>query len=316
MAAHAAALRDRWEAGQVVDLMEEMGRLTLGIVGEALFAANLDASSAEIRQHVAEAVDVFDPLVALVAPRRRLRPAAERLRAHVRILIARYAEDDQAQHDGLLGLLLAARGPEATAEQLEDDALTMLLAGHDTIANALAWTWILLDRHPEVDVRLFRELQEVLGDRTPTMDDLPHLTWTRAVFSESLRVRPPAWIIARRAAEPHRIRNVEIPAGALVLMSPYIVHHDPRFFHDPSAFDPARWLGDPPRRAPGLAYFPFGAGGRSCIGESFAWAEGILVLATLASRWRLCLAADSVVEEPRITLRPASPLHMTLASRS
>jgi cytochrome P450 len=317
IAAHASRRAAAWRDGDLVDVVDEMASLTLGVVGETLFSTDLAPIGGELRGLLATAVGALDPLVALVAPRRRLRPTRTRLDAIVETLIA-----DRltlvSPPDDLLGLLLAADGPEATPEQLHDDAITMLIAGHDTIGNALAWTWGWLAGHPAVADALAAEVDAVLGTepgRGMTAADLPRLLLTRAVLSESLRLRPPAWILARRALVDHHGPAGPIAAGTLVVMSPYLVHRDPRFFDEPLRFEPRRWLADqaPPR--PKLAYFPFGAGRRSCIGEGFAWLEGVLVLATLARRWRLEAVDGPADVEARITLRPRGPLRMRLAAR-
>lgn len=313
MVARAAVLRERWQSGVPFDMFREMNGLTLAIVGETLFTADLARFETELRESVAAAVDGLDPLLALVAPMRRLAPARRRLLAIVETLILERLASAEVPGD-LLDQLLAARDADASAEQLRDDALTLLLAGHDTISNALTWTWILLAGHPDVDARLAKELHDVLGDRLPNLSDVPRLVYTRAVLSESLRLRPPAWIIARRAVEAHRLGSTDIAVDAIVLMSPYVVHRDARFFDAPDEFVPARWMDPSARSRPKLSYFPFGAGRRACIGESFAWMEGVLVLATLAQRWR-CTAMHDVEMEPRITLRPRGPVMMTASER-
>ncbi|HEY8536668.1 MAG TPA: cytochrome P450 [Vicinamibacterales bacterium] len=309
---HALARAARWRDGDTIDAVDEMTTLTLRVVGDCLFGADLTPVAAELRRLLATAIDAVDPLVVLVAPMRRLRPARARLLEIVEELIARQLADPR---DNLLALLLDASGPEATAEQLRDDALTMLLAGHDTIANALTWTWSWLAGHPEAERRMHDELDQVLDGAPPGIDHVRQLPWTRAVLAESLRLTPPAWILARRAVEDHPCRDGVIPRGALVVMSPYLVHRDPRFHPDPDSYRPERWLDADQARRPKLAYFPFGDGRRSCIGESFAWMEGILVLATLAQRWRLEPEDPTRRFDPRITLRPHGPQRMRVRAR-
>jgi cytochrome P450 len=316
MVAHAARIRDRWHDGRAVDIGDEMSRLTLGIVGTTLFGADLEAHAPELRRIVANAIASFDPLVALVAPRRRVRLERERLEAIVGNLVDRHLQTDGSV-DNLLSLLLAAReDKESPSAQLYDDAMTLLLAGFDTIANALTWTWTLLAAHPSHDETLHREVVSVTGSRLPTAADLPAFTYTRSVLAESLRLMPPAWVIARRALETHRVDSTDIPVGSLVLMSPYLVHRDPRFFAEPLTFNPGRWVDGHPGNRPKLAYFPFGAGSRSCIGEAFAWMEGVLVLAALAQRWRLRLHSGAGELDPRITLRPRAGVLMVPETRT
>jgi cytochrome P450 len=314
MARRAAAMSDSWRHEQVLDVSEQMSNLTLAIVGETLFSADLTDYGAELRKIVAEAVTSLDPLVSLVAPRRRLRPARARLEAIVDTLIADHETRVDRPPD-LLDLLIEA-APDSTPAQLHDDAITMLLAGFDTITNALTWTWAFLSQHPAAEAELAAELDRELEGRHPGLADMPRLVYTRAVLAESLRVRPPAWILARQAIEDTVVGGVRMPAGALVLISSYLVHRDPRFFPSPLAFDPSRWLGEAERDRPKLAYLPFGAGKRSCVGESFAWMEGVLVLATLAQRWRLRLAGSALADvDPRITLRPRGPVLMIPQAR-
>lgn len=314
MAALASRRAAGWHDTQAIDMVEEMSALTLGIVGESFCGTELDAVGAELRQILVTAIGSLDPLVALIAPMRRLRPARARLDAIVQDLIdSRLA--NPAPPDDLLTLLLDAEGPDATPEQLHDDFLTMLLAGHDTIANALTWTWWWLATHPEAEASFHREVDEVLERRPAMMEDLPRLPYTRAVLAESLRLRPPAWILARRALTDYECGGVLIPAGALVIMSPYLVHRDERFFPRPLQFDPARWMVPGASPTPKSGFFAFGAGRRSCIGESFAWMEGAIVLATLGHRWQF-RSLDAAAEfDPRITLRPRGPLTMRIAAR-
>jgi cytochrome P450/acyl carrier protein len=307
MVSHAVRTRDRWANGQVVDLVHEMTALALAVVGETLFGEDLAPYERRLGRVLATALASLDPLVALVAPRKRLLPARERLLAIVAEIIARRRRDGR-DGDDLLGLLLAAAGDAADDAQLQDDVLTMLLAGHDTIANAMTWTWTCLAEHPEIDARLVREVDAVLGERLPTVKDLPQLGYVRGVLAEALRLRPPAWLLARGAVEPVRLGEVSIPAGAVVLMSAYIVHRDARFFPEPLAFRPERWIDADANPRPRLSYFPFGAGRRSCVGEPFAWMEGVLVLSVLAARWRLDVASQPADVDLRITLRPRGPV--------
>ena len=315
MVRRASAMAASWRDGQALDVCEQMSNLTLSIVGDTLFSADLTGYGAELRRIVADAVTSLDPLVSLVAPRRRLRPARLRLEAIVDTLVAQHETRIDGPPD-LLDLLIEA-APDSTPDQLHDDAITMLLAGFDTITNALTWTWAFLSEHPEVSAALAMELDRELGGRDPRMEDIPRLVYTRAVLAESLRVRPPAWILARQTIEDVEVGGVRMPAGALVLISSYLMHRDPRFFPSPLTFDPSRWLSDDEQSRPKLSYLPFGAGKRSCVGESFAWMEGVLVLATLAQRWHLRLAGTAVAEiDPRITLRPRGPVPMIPEARS
>jgi cytochrome P450 len=202
--------------------------------------------------------------------------------------------------------------------QLRDELTTILLAGHETTANALAWTWYLVARHPEVERRLHAEIDAALGHRRPTADDLTALPYTQMVFAESMRLYPPAWLLGRVAVEDHAAGGYAIPAGSIVVLSPWAVHRNEAFFPAPERFDPERW--QPARVAgrPRFSYFPFGGGMRGCMGEAFAWMEGVLVMATLAQRWRFRLVDDASVPEPQpaITLRPRRGIRLRLEDRT
>jgi cytochrome P450 len=286
-----------------------MRRLTLSIAGETLFGHDLVDVASDVDAAVASAIPRVDGLVSLVASRRRVLTARRQLDTIVNDVVDIRRRSGSTRND-LLSLLLEARGAddEASARQLRDDAVTFLLASHDTIAHALTWTWTLLAANPEADARLHTEVASVVGARLPSAQDVPRLAYTRSVLAEALRLFPPAWVIVRRAAEPHRCAGQQIPHGSLVVASPFVTHRDARFFPDPLTFSPERWMS--PDQRPRLAYFPFGAGPRSCIGEGFAWMEGTLVLATLAGKWQLRSEGRPVEPSPRITLRPRGPVPM------
>ena len=189
--------------------------------------------------------------------------------------------------------------------------MTLLLAGHETTANALAWTWYLLARHPDVAEKQRAELSAVLGTRRPGVDDLPRLPWTRMIIDEAMRLYPPAWFVSRRAKEDDEIGGYRIPAGSNVALSPWVTHRHPAFWPDPETFDPERFAPERAATRPRFAYFPFGGGPRLCIGNTFALTEAQLVLATVASRWRLDLPQGHAAEpEPLVTLRPRGGLPM------
>jgi cytochrome P450 len=317
MVAHAVRMSHGWQDGETVNIVALAGALTLSIVGQALFGDDLRTVSDDVRRAARTASDSLDPFISLLAPVRRVRPERARLAALVDTLIDRRLSDGLGSDD-LLSLLLAEsdRSP-AHLEQVRDDALTILLAGHETIANALVWTWTLLAQHPTIEERLEREVDIVLGERPAAACDLPALGTARRILTESMRLRPPAWVIARSAVIDLEIGGTCVPGGATVLISQYLLHRDPRFFPDPLTFDPDRWLDPQSRGRPKMAYIPFGAGPRACIGEGFAWMEGVLLLATFAQRWRLRRGAGSLALEPqpRITLRPPPVVRMTLHQR-
>lgn len=308
--ARASAERDSWTHGETIDVAERMAALTFGIVGETLFGADLAHHTSRVRRAVAAATASGDSLVSLLAPVRRVDRERKQLDTVVDELIARRLATPNAGAGDLLSMLIEADADAPSSPQLRDDVLTILLAGHDTIASAMTWTWALLASHPEADEQLARELASVLDGRSATAADLPRLPFTRSVLAESLRIYPPAWVLARLSLQPHRIGTTVMPEDSLVIMSQYLVHRDPRFFEDPLAFRPERWLTDAGSTRPRLAYFPFGAGPRSCIGEPFAWTEGVLLLATLAQRWTLKMKEAPAEPAPQITLRPRGPVRM------
>ncbi|HKG22137.1 MAG TPA: cytochrome P450, partial [Blastocatellia bacterium] len=201
-------------------------------------------------------------------------------------------------------------------EQLRDEVMTLFLAGHETTANALAWTWYLLSQNPEAEARLHSELDSVLGGRLPSVDDVPNLKYTEMALTESMRCYPPVWVMGRRALSSYKVGEYTIPSGAIVLLSQYVMHHNERYYEDPFRFDPERWTDAARASRPKHSYFPFGSGPRLCIGEQFAWMEGILIIATLAQVWRMRLAPGHPVKmQPLITLRPRYGMKMILERR-
>jgi cytochrome P450 len=225
---------------------------------------------------------------------------------------------DGRDHGDLLSLLLGARdeasGGGMSDGQLRDEALTLFVTAFDTVSLAMTWTWYLLARHPAAVTLLEQELDRVVPARPPTADDLPALGYTRSVVAESLRLFPPVYAIAREAVVPLEVGGFTIRPGTLILVSPYLLQRDPRFFADPTRFDPRRWVDGP--KPPRFAYFPFGGGARGCIGQAYALQEAALILATLARRWRATLADPAPVRvRPLINLRPADGLPMVLHAR-
>ncbi|HKV12643.1 MAG TPA: cytochrome P450, partial [Thermoanaerobaculia bacterium] len=327
MATDAAAAAARWQDGETVDISREMMRLTLRIVARTLFSVDVEEGAArEVGRALDALVDAFSVVAVLgtlfrklpLPSIRRANKARETLDALIYRMIAERRRAGGGGED-LLSLLLAARDEDGSAmddRQVRDEAMTLFLAGHETTANALAWSWYLLAGHPEAEARFHAEVDAVLGDRLPGAADLPSLPVTRQVFAEAMRLYPPAWAISRRSIEPVTVGGYPLPEGTGVLASQWVLHRDPRFFPDPSAFRPERWTEDFEAALPKLAYFPFGGGPRICIGMGFAWMEGILLLATLGRRWKMRLVPGQRVEpHPRITLRPKNGVRVTLERR-
>jgi cytochrome P450 len=228
----------------------------------------------------------------------------------------------------LLNLLPASNNNKSTGttfssagmsdKQVRDEVMTIFIAGHETTANALTWTFYLLSQNPDIEKKLLDELGSVIGnDIAPTTDDLPKLKFAEKVIRESMRLYPPVWSIGRYVDNNYALGKYTIPTGSTILMSQYIMHHDPRYYDEPDRFDPERWSVEARSSRPRFSYFPFGGGIRACIGESFAWMEGILILATIARQWKMRLAPSHRVElDPAITLRPNYGLKMKLERRN
>jgi cytochrome P450 len=215
-------------------------------------------------------------------------------------------------------MLLAAQtaGNGLSEQQVRDECITLFLAGHETTSNALTWSFYLLTQNPEVEARLHAELDTVLAGRLPAFDDVPQLRYTGMVFTETLRMYPPAWNTPRLVIAPYTVAGYTIAPGSVVTLSQWVTHHDPRWFKDPFVFDPERWLPEASAARPRYSFFPFGAGGRQCIGGDFAMLEGVLVLATLAQTWRMRLAPRQRIGLlPRVNLRPRYGMRMVVERR-
>jgi cytochrome P450 len=322
MVACAARAREQWTPGAEIDLAREMLRLTLAIVGRTLFSTDVSSEADGIGQAMTTIFELFDTLMMPFADwiQKLPLPAVRRFEKSRAVLdkviyglIAERRASGRDEGD-LLSMLLLARDEDRngmTDTQVRDEALTLLIAGHETTANALIWSWYLLSQNPEAEAKLHAELAEVLGGRLPQFEDVPQLPYTTGVFAESLRLYPPAWAIGRKAKEEYTIGNYRIPADSILLVSPWVSHRDARWFVEPEKFDPDRWRPEIAETLPKFAYFPFGGGARVCIGERFAWTEGVLVLATLAQRWKMRLAPGQKVETKAvITLRPRYGMNM------
>lgn len=322
-----------WESaeldGQSVDIAQEMNRLTMAIVAKTLFDFDVESEADEISDALSSIVALFTRtthpaavlLTVLPTPANiRFMRAKKRIDTLIYRMIAERRTSGK-DHGDLLSMLLNAQddsdGSGMTDRQIHDEAVTLFLAGHETTANALAWTWYALSQHPEVEAKLHAELDEVLGGEPPTPHDLPKLEYTRRVFAESMRLYPPAYLIGRMAIDEYKLGDYTLPPKSVILMSPFVCQRNPKYFPDPERFDPDRFAPEAQRDRHKFAYFPFGGGPRTCIGESFAWMEGILLLAVLGQRWRMALpAGHKVAFDPQITLRPKDGLPMTLSRRA
>jgi cytochrome P450 len=320
---------ERWETyakqQQTFDVSQEMGRLTLRVAGETLFNIDLSDEADEVGQALSIGLEQIDdrlhrlvalPLFLPTPQNRRFLTALRTLDTVVSEMIAerRRAQEDRGD---LLSMFMLVQdeetGERMNDRQLLDEVKTILLAGHETTANALTWTWYLLAQHPEIEAQLAAELTQVLGGRVPTMADLPRLAYTQRVIQESIRLFPPAWIFLRHAIHNDEIGGYTIPSGQVVGISPYVMHRHPGFWEDPERFDPQRFTPERVATRHRFAYIPFAAGPRQCIGNLFAMTEAQLVLATVAQRYRPRLVPGHAVEmQTAITLRPRHGMHVRL----
>jgi cytochrome P450 len=329
MTDYATRSRERLREGEPFDMHQEMMALTLAVAGKTMCDADVESEAAVIGQALTDVISLFPRFVLPFASLLHRLPLAstrrfERARGRLDAVVYRMIEDRRrsGQDRGdLLSMLLLARDEEGDGGhmsdlQLRDEVMTLFLAGHETTANALSWTWYLLARNPEVEARFHEEVDTLLGGRGPAFEDLPRLRYAEMVLAESMRLYPPAWGLGRRSLRDQVLGGMSIPAESLVLMSPYLVQRDPRFYPDPLRFDPQRFTPEAKAARPKFAYFPFGGGARQCIGEPFAWMEGVLILATLAQRWRFRLEAGPPVEpQALITLRPRHGMRMRADKR-
>jgi cytochrome P450 len=324
----AVRMHDTWQPGQTRDVARDMMHLTLNIVARTLFAADLRCEVDELADAINRIMGLYNFLVMLPAAEWlvHLRPPglAAFVRARNRIDAVVYRMiDAHRPHGGdgssLLDMMLAAspdNGPDAR-QFLRDQVITIFLAGYETVANALSWTWYLLSENPDCERRLQKEVDATLQGRLPTVADVPSLRYVEMVLAESLRLFPPAWAMGRQALNDFQLGDFFLPAKTTVLISQFITQRDPRYFPNPLRFDPERFTSEAKAKRAKFTYFPFGAGVRQCIGESFAWMQGVLILATLAQKWKLTLAPGHRVEpQPLITLRPKYGMLMQVERRN
>ncbi len=339
MVEYAESMSEKWRDGEVYEIDAEMMHLTLRIVAQTLFSANVEDEADEIGAAMTSIVNLFNYLLLpfsewlekIPLPQtRRFKKARGLLNSVIFGIIEKRRNSGEEKGD-LLSMLLAAQdeadGTGMSNEQIRDEVMTLFLAGHETTANAMTWIWYLLSQNEMAEAKLFEELQTVLGAadgktgeqhlRIPTFDDLPNLKYSEAVVAESIRLYPPAWAIGRRAVEEHEFGGYCVQAGSLVLVSPFVTQRDPRFWPDAGEFVPERWetLGVKEAGLQGI-YFPFGGGVRKCIGDGFAWTEAILLLATIARKWKLRPVPDQKIGlQPLITLRPKYGMKLRSAAR-
>lgn len=329
MTDYATLLMNGWEDGMKVDMMEEMIKMSTGIAGMTMFNMDVEEEAPEISEALRSIMSLFgritlpfaEVLLKLPLPGTiRFFKAAARLDKTIyRIIDER--RRSKLNNGDLLSLLLQAQEDKGsdggmTDKQIRDEALTLFLTALDTTSLALTWTWYLLSQHPEVEAELHKELDRELHGRIPTPEDYPQLKLTRMVFAESMRMYPPIYIIARQALEDFSIGNYIVPGGSIVLMSPYLIHHDSRFHSEPDKFNPHSLAEHSGGQRSRYDYFPFSGGPRSCIGQHYAWLEGVLVIASIAQTWRFKTVPNHPVEfEQLINLRPRYGMRMSVTRR-
>jgi cytochrome P450 len=335
----AGELCDDWVEGQPFDVAAAMMDLALRITARTLFDTPVTPEIQVINEQVNIVMDLYNYLITmpraellLNAPlpgMRRFRKAKTRLDQVVDAMIRSRRAEALASPEGLeargdlLSMLLAAGDDEAgeadhalSSDELRDQVLTLFLAGYETVANLLAWTWLLLGQNPEAETELHAEIDAVLGGRPAALDDVPKLEYTAMVLAEAMRLYPPAWAMGREALEDVSIGPYRLRKGTSVFFSQYIVQRNPRWFPEPDRFLPQRFSPEVKTERPRFAYFPFGGGGRQCIGESFAMLEATLALATIAQRWQLKIdASHPIALQPKITLRPRYGVRATPVAR-
>lgn len=320
----------RWSAQtqQTLRIDEEMMRVTLQIVGRALFSIDLTHETrtlgdafADVTAYVLYRVQhpFYPPLRFPTRRNRRALAAHNTVTTVIQRIIRERVASGEDKGD-LLSLLMAMRDKETgqglDREELGREIVTMIFAGHETTANTLTWAWFLLSQNPAAESKLHAELDAVLQGRAPTMDDVPNLVYTRRVIDETLRVYPPAWAFGRKSLQPDTLGEYDFPAKSIVIISPYTMHRHPKFWNHPEAFDPDRFAPEQSENRPRYAYLPFGGGPRLCIGQPFALAEATLLLSALAQRYQLRLAPNRLVTpEPHVTLGVAGGLPMTVTAR-
>jgi cytochrome P450 len=317
-----------WRSGETRDLHADMMQLALSIVSKALLDVDAGDKSHEVSAAIEWIMQDFNSRFqsAVPLPFGIPIPRNFELRRRVRLLesviqqIINERRADRRDHGDLLSVLVHARDEQdqtgMTDRQLRDEVMTLFLAGHETTANLLSWTWYLLATHRDVEAKVLNELDLVLAGRLPSAADVPQLTYTEQVLLETMRLHPPAYAMGRESVEDCTIGGYRIPAGSTVIMSQYVMHRDPRYFDRADEFDPGRWSGGLMKRLPKYVYFPFGAGPRACIGNTFAMLEAILVVATVVPRFQFSLTANRPVALwPSVTLRPRDGIHAVVHER-
>ena len=349
MTFYAVNICEQWEDGITLDIHKEMVHVTSAIISKAVLGSDIRSEEGkQVGDALLTCAEYFNRLlmpfgeliekIPILHINKGFQQAKKKLDSIVYNMIKEHRNNEskgETKQD-LLYTLLQAQDAEAgirrmTDSELRDEVMTIFLAGHETTANALTWTFYLLSQNSTVETKLYDELCSVLDNnqdnsntssttrskkRIPTIEDVPKLEYTEKVFRESMRLYPPAWTIGRQAINDYRLTKYVIPAGSIILMSQYVMHRNPNYFSDPELFYPDRWTKEAKSQLPRFSYFPFGGGIRGCVGEPFAWLEGILLIATICHRWKMHHEPNHKVElKPLITLRPKYGMRMKLERR-
>jgi cytochrome P450 len=365
MTDYAVRFRDGWKNESIVDISQEMMRLTLAIICKSVLNYDVESEAEQVgkwltttrnysKRHQNPIGHVLDKIPILPAPK-EARKAKEELDSMMYGLISERRqqssnkESDSKHYDDLLSKLMEAQDSDLTGggtvapsrstggaapgpsngkmsdKQVRDEVMTIFIAGHETTANALTWAFYLLSQYPDVEQKLHDEIDSVLGAangtnhngrRIPTPDDIPKLQYTEKVLRESMRLYPPVWTMGRYVENDYPVGDYTIPAGSAIIMSQYVMHHNPRYYEEPEEFNPERWTAEFKTKLPRFSYFPFGGGIRGCIGEPFAWMEGTLVIAVIAQKWSMRLVSGQRIKlDPAITLRPKYGMKMKMIQR-
>jgi cytochrome P450 len=335
MVKQALDMCNSWNDGTILDIHKEMIKLTLAIICKTVLGYDIEPGHDEVGDSLKTCMKYFNRLlmpfgeliekIPLLPINKGFQTAKRDLDSIVYRMIKEHRKKldkghEKKEDDDLLFTLLQAQDEEAgigkmTDEQLRDEVMTIFLAGHETTANALTWTFYLLSEHPTIETKLQEELDSIFGSNgtTITVDDVPRLEYTEKILTESMRLYPPAWALGRQATDDYKVGEYTIPKGSIILMSQYVMHRNPRYFPEPDRFYPDRWTEEFKKQLPRFSYFPFGGGIRGCIGEPFAWLEGILLLATICRKWRMKHVPSHKVElKALITLRPKYGMQMKL----
>ena len=311
-----------------VDLTKEMMSLTLSIVCKALFDSQVESDRDQIQESLTTLVKMFDevtnPLYYILKnsplPKYKKFIQAKEFLDQIILKMINERRGNSENRNDLLSFMLNAQDEDdkkgMSDKQLMDEAITLFLAGHETTANLLSWTFYLISQNPKVEAKIVEEIKNVLSNKVPNFEDIPNFVYLKKVLTESMRLYPPAWLIGRINTEDHSIKGYHIPKGTVILASQYTMHRDKRFYPDPLKFIPERWDDDKKTEIPRYAYFPFGTGPRVCIGEQFAWAEGTLLIAMIMQKWRFFISKNQKIDiNPLITMRPKYGMKMVVRKR-